>query len=341
MELQTLPSELLLIMISHLRGYEIERLALSLNRHIYSVCLPHVTSRASERRNLNEMIRRFQSVTHKGAPYHRREIFFHELGGEGVFGPSELQPPTSLEYQDMTGDLSWLQSPVSSKAHRSGGPDPLHCLMSPAKATSLRQQAKQLNVTLPDAFMEFMSRSTMEKCMPAQIQRQLVLGHSIRKCPPSVDQGAGGFLLKFMGNHNQYPFWALYLQAGGERGHAVLQMDEDPEMSDEDIRYTQGLDQTALHVPSEAGADGVRFATVTQKGFRLASTDFERWLQMTYFDGWLADEGSIAEDYREWNESEGGIYAPVAVPPLSDAQKDYIMNMCTIHGRNVGVAQIT
>lgn len=78
-------------------------------------------------------------------------------------------------------------------------------------------EAKNLNLTLPPAFVKFMSLEELQTQIPSCTACYFDLSAEITPCPLSND---GGYLIRFMNDQQDVLLWYLYLKPSGE--HCVL-----------------------------------------------------------------------------------------------------------------------
>lgn len=324
MELAHLPQELLANIVSHLRSFEVERLSRSFNRAIYAACSQRVQARVTARNIRTDMLQRFPN--HKMVGYDGvTEYTYDKLGWDEMFGPHEPQRLSSLEYIELSGDLSWLQ------------PRDHHCRCDPSPhirmaefEQSLRDQARRLSVIIPESYFILM-RNPKLQCKVAHDMRyafEMGLDPQLRKCPSYIDDGAGGYVIPLA--HDWYANWtrSLYLDPGPNKAHCVLWTAADPHNSDDDTVGIMLQAGTATDVDvAKASAEGVELAFFHGDVFQ-EDTLFERWLLRTCFEEALERFANTRNTYQEEE-----------MKTLDGAQREYIRIMYTKEGRGIGIGK--
>lgn len=340
MSLSRLPPELLLNVVSHLRGYEVERLARSFNKAVYGACLPRLRIRFASQRNAKEMIRRFSDIGSNPGHCPVYEETYHGLRLNSLFGPFNPQPQLSLEYQELDGDLSWLGTGVSIYEHVADltGRDRFTHVgenMSSAREAELRGEARRLGFVIPEAFFTLMTNAQLRKRLPPGFGHYFSLG-KLRKCSSLLDGGIGGYLIRFLRDGNDHRMWMLYLDPGENKGHCVLGfIDEDDFGPRDDVEKIKKMCLSSGWIANEdlerAKDDGLDLALLSFPD--LEGTDFERWLFKFHFDESINlhfDKNKILQATMDDEPQE-------CAPKLTEAQAKYIRYMLTNEGNGIGI----
>lgn len=200
------------------------------------------------------------------------------------------------------GKLGWL--PPAKTTPATAGPglhndEHNHKQLNAEQITQLRSQVQRLGIQIPEAWFTFMSSRAHQYgiyglevgqfyCrMQEEENRRFV---DLRKCPPSVDQGAGGYMLVFYFEERYERCWtALYLSPG-EEGHCVLEFSWDPARRvPADKTPTRSSEDPVF--PNVDNETGLRYASVDQDDLiGVAGGDFEEWLAGLWIREWCQGE---------------------------------------------------
>ncbi|KAM5352328.1 hypothetical protein ACJ41O_005051 [Fusarium nematophilum] len=304
MSLLSLPQELILHITKQLPLPDVEVLAQTFNRHLYNLCIPSLTKRIAARKHAKRMCSRFG-----GAIFNAN--ISRELGDEdaqllGLGSRKDVSPPNSppnLDYLGLNGDLSWLKPLDEHTANEMA----VYRQGPAAKTSTLMDKiiadAERLGLELPGGFVEFMSSEALQYCIPSAQAAFFTLGEDgLRKCPASVDGGAGGYLIRILADQQWCYVWNLYLCQGG---HAILggfpNVNADPDEAAEDLLDD---DATTQDEANQAKEEGNPLASVSQGDLGLHSTNFEEFLATTYYEEriWfvLHDDSVVTQDLRDY-----------------------------------------
>ena len=258
-ELASLPAELLRLIISQLRPFEIERLARTFNKRLYDVSLPLLAQRIAAKRHAGRMIARFGP-----------KVDF-EWG------------PQNLDTLGLNSDLYWLQPHTSEEVdeHRDFDVDQ----DNESRVDDLVVTTKRLGLTLPIGFVRFMRSQEMQFCIPSLFDEFYLGNGGLRKCPAIIDGGAGGYIIRFLLDELHLYSWNLYLDPNGD-GHCILGDSEEANLpTDPNSGYFREMIQ-AGHVTEDeikkGKEEGFEMAT-TSANTALWATDFEVFLAEAYF----------------------------------------------------------
>ena len=314
MELTDLPLEILGKIVDHLLDYEVERFARCYSKAVYGACYKRVRARVKKLEAAEAVWSRFE-------PYRDSQVMTEEKwdgwGWEADFGKFERQPPQSLEYADLNGDLAWLKPRGLVRDDAIWHSKPL----SEGEEKDLRRQASQLGVTIPEAFLKFMSDYGLQCQVPFKAASWFDAGDrpQIYKCPPVVDWEQGGYMIPFA--RDEISDWTGVLHLDSVReAHAVL--------DDWGHRYSQTEAEDELvmngHIDradvKDAAREGLCIAPVFPAGVFIEGTDFEVWLMKQYYEEWF-------EYYEPKSE---------LLSILTDAEREYIRYGFRAKGRGIG-----
>lgn len=125
--------------------------------------------------------------------------------------PYEGLPP--LLPERFTGEFAWLgvmteKVEAETRPHR---PPPAYYTKIIARLASLQDQARELNLSLPEPFIRFMSRPDWQDMIPSCTACYFDLPETIVSSPA----GDGGYLIRFLNDQQGVLFWYLYLHSDG------------------------------------------------------------------------------------------------------------------------------
>lgn len=149
----------------------------------------------------------------------------------------------TFEHLDLRDDLHWLQPlPPELALHRSDFYDNCGLLLnrvSLGRLEALQEQARQLHLRLPPAFVKYVGNPELQARVYDSGRQYVSLGkRGLSKCSAWVDGGAGGYVVCFAFGSMRSYYTALYLD--GESGHCVLDLDCDLDGSSPDGEHTDG-----------------------------------------------------------------------------------------------------
>jgi len=278
-----LPPELLSLICSQLRSFEIEHVARTFNKHLYPICLPFLAHRLAMQRHAKRML----SIFGEGVCT-LQEHDYKRLGFESKHGPFSSLALPNLDYLDLRGDLSWLK-PLDDWTVKAKKMKALYqvAAASNPQVDELVASAKRLELALPVEFVRFIRNKELQYHIPSSSASYFKLSEAgLMKCPASVDGGAGGYLIRFLCDQQGCGYWALYLAPGGNhcvistvrdpQGEDAYSEEEDEEMVDEGVVTQAELDK--------AKQEGVPIALIDSDGVSLAGAGFEEFLAAMYFE---------------------------------------------------------
>ena len=252
MSLESLPTELLLQIVSDLRPVELEKLAKTLNRTLYDICIPFLGKRIAQHRNARRMRERFCGKKRASR-------------GERI----------NLDYLDLNGDFHWLQ-PIREDEinHASGSPT------AEVDLQRLQEQAKRLNITLPPEFVRFMGDVDLQSLIPIIYQEEFELGPSMLKCMSSVDSGGGGYLIKFHRDDQVVSY--LYVEPGEVGAHCVITSGWDMHASGSflPLKADESVTQEEIDLAKE---EGVVISPLLKEDMYFEVSSFEDFIANMYY----------------------------------------------------------
>ena len=166
MALPSLPTELLLKILSYLAPATIERLARTFNKHIYQICLPLLRDHLATQQNAKRMVSQF---FYRPNHYKRPDWMDNSISKiwsryklQRKWGPFDLPPPYNdqnpspcLDHLNLHGEFDWL-APFEATLELDCFPF-VHChrFTTPKQITLLKTQAENLGLKYPTGFFDF------------------------------------------------------------------------------------------------------------------------------------------------------------------------------------------
>jgi len=280
----SIDKELLGLIVANLRAFEVESLTRTFNKKFFDICLPLLTHRLALERNAKRMIDRFGCV--RGARNISKKLYQSfdlesKRPGKYEATPSSASTRPNLDYLDLNGDLSWLQ-PLDNTTAKEMEPHHHGLAASNAQVDELIKDAERLNLALPDTFVRFIRDKDLQYRVPSCSAAYFFLGDGFRRCPPTIDKGAGGYIIRFLSDQQGCWYLSLYLDPSDQKGHCVLFSQEDPNHpseGDEDERSTdEGVEMDT------AKEEGPKLAALQDNDAYMAGTSFEECLASMYFE---------------------------------------------------------
>ncbi|KAL2204876.1 hypothetical protein CC79DRAFT_1335462 [Sarocladium strictum] len=288
-----LPLEVLQLIFKYLNPFDLECVAKTFNRVLYSASSPLLEPHKDWISNARHMTRLFQTqeLKHRtkrllpAFPGHirpletddaleelaRRDYKACSLDPKG--GPYLRSSPAELRtWMKLDGSLAWLQ-PLDKKlrkimAEYSAG-DNSKPLADHDEAQRLSDQAEDKGLVLPSGFMSFM-RSTEYHYRMASTSAWFFVLEKLIPCPPTVDDGEGGYLMMFHSDQQGCGFAYLYLSP--KDGHHCVLFSLTDLYEEEDV-----------------------IETVVKEDFALAALTFEEYLVERYYTEILLFRGHGAK----------------------------------------------
>ena len=290
--LSTLPKELLHIIISLLHASEVECVARTFNKEIYSICVPFLTKRLSAKHHAERMIARFGPKENFEWGPHWRNFDALDLNGDLHWLLPLTEEETQKEKDDMEDeDEDWEDEygDAFEKFDRDNCP-----VTTQEDVDDLVATAERLGLALPDEFVRFMRSEELQSRVLCPDYEYFLLGpDGLRKCPASIDGGAGGYIIRFLclraGMEEPY-YWNLYLDPNplDGHGHCVLGDEDDANETDHDYWHGYNIYNRMLDAKKytqaeldDAQGKGVKMATLSVKR-KLFATNFEEFLAELY-----------------------------------------------------------
>lgn len=312
--ISSLPPEILLKILSILNPFDLENVAKTLNKHLYNAARPTLTVMApwvASARRLSSMfpvecdpkilpsypghIGPFQTGSH----HDRVDICpsdYEPLGlGPGA-GPYIYSGPPDLHWMKLDGSFHWLEpldQETASEMRPHTGVEGDRPLATPRQLELLAKQADYLGVTLPLGFEAFLKSNRLHHRIPS-CSAWFFEPSVIVKCPPSIDNGAGGYMLRFHWDQQGCGFAYLYMNTHGD--HCVvyslvdLWMEWNSEIPAEGgERHPGGLENSGRD-PDDVASDS----------FPIAGLTFEEYLVSVYFEELLNFEAEPTQGLKDY-----------------------------------------
>ncbi len=177
----------------------------------------------------------------------------------------------------------------------------------------LLQEAKSLDLTLPDSFLRFMSDARLrgQTEVPSQTCCWFHLSNCLVRCP-ELD---GAYLISFLRDQQDCVVWCLCLIPGGQ--YYVLAVNDDALMTLSELEYDALLgnlefdevtDEIRAAVRRELSADGV--AETARSGIFICAPSFESFIYRLWF------ENGLGEKIDPFNTT--------LLAPLTDTEQRYL-----------------
>ncbi|KAM6528363.1 hypothetical protein FALCPG4_009348 [Fusarium falciforme] len=283
MVLLSLPQELLLKVVKELHLADVETLAQTFNRRIHATCMPFLTKRIAARKHSKRMKECFGTYNTQSHLFKLSEDIAEQLGFDGVDEISIPDGPTSVEYMNLNGDLFWMEPLDPHTARRM---EPHHqgpAAGDPKLIDKLIADAEKLGLELPPGFVTFMRSEELQYRIPSAQAAFFLLGEDgFRKCPDKIDNGLGGYIIRFFVDQQWCWVWSLYIYPGG---CAVLgspgDTNCDPEEAASQLLKEGRATQEEIDRAREMGFP-VTYAM--ENDFVLHSLGFEEFLATTYYE---------------------------------------------------------
>ncbi|RSL60072.1 hypothetical protein CEP54_006935 [Fusarium duplospermum] len=303
MVLLTLPQELLLKVVKELHLADVETLAQTFNKRIHATCMPFITKRIAARKHSNRMKECFGThETHRHL-YKVSGDVAEQLGFDGVDEISIPPGPTSVEYLNLNGGLSWLvplppQTEQAMMAYHQGP-----AAKSGRFIDKLIRDAKKLGLELPPGFVTFMRSEELQYRIPSAQAAYFTLAEDgFRKCPDKIDNGLGGYIIRFFVDQQWCWIWNLYIYPGGS---AVLGSSDDLNLDPkeaEDLLLEEGM--ATQEEIDRAKKMGFPLTYPMGNDLVLHSLGFEEFLATTYYEELIffvmGGEGEVSKGLRDY-----------------------------------------
>ncbi|KAJ4312260.1 hypothetical protein N0V84_010027 [Fusarium piperis] len=283
MSLLSLPQEILLKVVKELHLADVETLAQTFNRRIHATCMPLLTKRIAARKHANRMKECFGAHDTSSHLLKPSDEIAEQLGFDGVDEISIPDEPTSVEYLDLNGDLSWMEPLDTETAESMMGHHQGPAAEDPKLIDKLIADAKKLGLELPPGFVTFMRSEELQYRIPSAQAAYFTLGEDgFRKCPSKTDNGLGGYVIRFFVDQQWCWVWNLYIYPGG---CAVLgssgDLNSDPKEAADQLLEDGGATQEEIDRAREMGFP---LAHATKDDLVLHSLGFEEFLATTYYE---------------------------------------------------------
>ncbi|RSL41107.1 hypothetical protein CEP53_012961 [Fusarium sp. AF-6] len=283
MVLLTLPQELLLKAVKELHLADVETLAQTFNKRIHATCMPFLTKRIAARKHSNRMKECFGTLETRSHLFKLSDEIAEQLGFNGVDEIKIPQGPTSVEYLNLNGDLSWMVplDPQTAQTMMSYHQGP--AARNPKFIDKLIADAKKLGLELPPGFVTFMRSEELQYRIPSAQAAYFTLAEDgFRKCPDKIDNGLGGYIIRFFVDQQWCWVWNLYIYPGGS---AVLgspgDLNCDPKEAADQLLEEGRATQEEIDRAKEMGFP---LTYAMENDLVLHSLGFEEFLATTYYE---------------------------------------------------------
>jgi hypothetical protein len=276
-----LPSEILLICLSHLSPIALDFVAQTLNKRLTTLCLssPALQYRIREKKNAREMAKRFITLARPfvGTLGEHPACWsrWANMGMSLAFGeyvepvPAQaIDPFESLEYLEMKGDLHWMPCHLegSLKKRQRDNTESL---------ALLEENAAALGLLLPASFADFVRRPDINQ----HLLDRLWIGELKKVHCPNIE--ADEYIVEFLTDTLQR--WFLYLDTMG--AHAVLAARRyNWTASLKRVSDVDHPEPSLTQFEQDLGVSTI--ATAEFEKAELQGTCFESWLAGRCFQRW-------------------------------------------------------
>ncbi|CAH0050387.1 unnamed protein product [Clonostachys solani] len=334
----SVPPEVIINILKLLNPFEIDAVARTLNSHLYHPAMHLNASCHGWVQNARAMCKLFPPSGYRRLlpswPGHIPVLGECELGSDQIpasqyedygLDPSggpffRSSPPNLRSWMKLDGSFDWLEpldGKISDESARHRETEGGHQPAPKSQVDKLIAKATKLGLTLPVGFETFFSSDRLHYRIPSTRAWYFFLGKLV-KCPWSMDNGAGGYILRFYCDQQWCAFAYLYLSPSGYHCVWYSALDlyaemgiEEEEMEDYD-EDEQNHDDDELEEEEEGqGEDGGNdneedddddddddddhetLPQISKKKIALVALTFEEYLAMVYFEE-LLQFGSTA-----------------------------------------------
>jgi hypothetical protein len=355
-----IPDELLVHIVQCLPHLlDVERMAGTLNKRIYPVCLPLLRARMAQAGNAKRVVELSQLWSahiyqrHVGWSHmheEERETMYDNSGiDQTLWGPYHPIPDIQLdkplenyEFLELNGDLYWLQDPGEQMHHRFLNDEEDKIARALPR---LLAQAAKLGLVVPAEFVRLMGSSTLTTWIPFDEETiRWTLGRFQSVCLRTSPSGPfevipGAYVVRFLIEYcgtDVFRSWHLYLD---QSGTSLVLIGYPSDMSsswaaDQLVYYQVMQFLHAAHSNDIEDDPENKEGHEWTYGVEVHGTSFEEFLARTYLIEqsryWLSggpylEDRSPRPDGHEW--PNGPAKLPITV-------KQFVLSTYSAHGRS-------
>ena len=336
-----LPLEVLQLIFKFLNPFDLESVARTYHRVLYSASSPLLRPHKDWISNARHMTRLFQSqkLKHRtkrllpSFPGHIKPLEtddtlqelakrdYEACGLDPAGGPYLRTSPADLRtWMKLDGSLTWLQ-PLDKKLRKimaeysdsqRGKP-----LAEHDEAEHLSDQARNQGLVLPSGFVSFTRSTEYQHRLASTSAWFFTLGRMI-PCPPKVDNGEGGYLVMFHSDQQGCGFAYLYLSP--QNGHHCVLFSFTNLYEYEDVAEAETSQER----------NNAKTENVVKEDFTLAGLTFEEYLVERYYTEILLfrGHGATATPSEGLKNFVGAVYrSPREVAQLREHSKSFTRTM--------------
>lgn len=322
-----LPPELLVTILGDLNPFDLLSVLQTFNRNLYGAADPLLRPFKPWIQNAQSMTALFPpETTHSTrrlcpsyppfiAPFNddcvslREEIARKDqrrLSLDPNNGPYiRCSPPDLITWMKLDGTFGWLEplrGDLAEEMATYNGVEGDRPMAPKTQVDTLVKQASSLGLRLPTGFESFLRSDTLHHRFPSFSAWYFKLSKLI-KCPPSIDDGKGGYLCRFHFDQQSCAFGYLYLSLSG--GHCVLVsqtdvyscLNEDGQIeesiSDETVDRNEDVQSTGEGEETEE--ESIHTDELEKEYFSIAGLSLEEYLVTVYFEGLLSFEAESSK----------------------------------------------
>ncbi|KAF4944897.1 hypothetical protein FGADI_12366 [Fusarium gaditjirri] len=238
-------------------------------------------------------------------------------------------PPDLVTWMKLDGSFEWLEPLDEDMAEEMlphTGTEGDRPVAPKADVDALIKQVSDLGLVLPTGFETFVRSDRLHHRIPSASAWYFRLSKLI-KCPAAIDDGQGGYLIRFYFDQQACAFAYLYLSLSG--GHCVLVSTVDVYACFNEDDEINGGQLDGDNEGEDSDEEGIDTSELTKEYFFLAGLSFEEYLVTVYFEGLLSFEAESFEGledfvkhvYRSPREVEHLRETNEAIKVFLDAQK--------------------
>lgn len=338
-----LPPELLARALTDLNVFDLESVAKTFNKTLYTASYALFKPHTMWVKNARRMCALFSPTTTRASrrllpsfPGHlpqlepdcslTREVLSHNdcktLGLDLKRRPYiRTSPPDLRNWMKLDGTFGWLEpldDIVAEEMRPHTGMEGERPVAPAWQVDILVNQAHELGLTLPQGFETFLRSDRLHHRIPSYGAWYFRLSKLI-KCVPVVDSGAGGYLVRFYCDQQFCAFAYLYMNPSGAHCVLVSAADIYKDMITDSIAApnVQDQDQDCNQKDGgngDGGGDDNESNELGKEDFALIGLTFEEYLATVYFDELLE---FAAKPFQGLKDFAKHMYkSPIEVEPM-------------------------
>lgn len=299
--------------LSNLNPFDLENVAKTFNKQLYIAASPTLAPLIPWVRSARRMSSLFRIPSNPLVlptfPRHigpfqwgqRNQLSQDEYGRLGLdpsAGPYIFHGPPDLRWMNLDGSFRWLEpldEMTADEMEPHTGREGDHPILTTEEYELIARKADETGLTLPRGFKKFATSDRLHHRVPSHTACYFDISRII-KCPPKVDNDAGGYLMRFYCDQQGCGFSYLYMNRSGD--HCVICSYADAYVGVNPEIGAEGEEKDTD--PEEYEDEDPDFEHLVNESFTIAGLTFEEYIVSVYYEELLNFKSTPTKGLKDY-----------------------------------------